>query len=77
MGIPSILFYYLKYNKYKRPAETLDCILVKTAENTLTILSLLEELGKSNTAAEELLCGGVQVWAELSKGGDLTVLSQL
>lgn len=40
------------------------------------VLLLLEELGQTLTTVESLLGGGIKIGTELSKGGDLTVLSQ-
>ena len=42
-----------------------------------TVLSLLEELGQSDTSAEERLGGGIKIGTELGEGSDLTVLGQL
>lgn len=44
---------------------------------TLTVLSLLKELGETDAPVEQLLGGSVQVRAELGKGSHLTVLGQL
>ena len=41
------------------------------------VLALLEELSETDTSAEELLGGSVQVGAKLGEGGHLTVLGQL
>lgn len=41
------------------------------------VLTLLEELSQADTTVEQLLGGGVQVRAELGKGSNLTVLSEL
>lgn len=41
------------------------------------VLALLEQLGETHTAVEQLLGGGVQVGAELREGSHLTVLGQL
>ena len=46
-------------------------------QKELTILTLLQQLSQTNTTRQQLLCGSVQVGAELSKGSDLTVLGQL
>ena len=65
----------------------LDLVEVATdtsVENTSLLLNghghvllLLKELGELLTSVEELLGGGIEIRAELSEGGDLTVLSEL
>ena len=40
------------------------------------VLFLLEQLGQTFPAVESLLCGGIEIGAELGEGGDLTVLCQ-
>ena len=41
------------------------------------VLLLLEELGQFLTSVKELLGGSIQIGAELSESGDLTILSEL
>mmetsp|Transcript_24779 Transcript_24779/g.45972 ORF Transcript_24779/g.45972 Transcript_24779/m.45972 type:complete len:512 (+) Transcript_24779:271-1806(+) len=52
----------------------------KTGNNLLRlvghVLSLLEELVKTNSTVELLLRGGIQIGSELGEGSDLTVLRQ-
>jgi hypothetical protein len=43
----------------------------------LTILSLLEKLGQTNTTVEQLLRGGIEIGAELRERCDLTVLRKI
>ena len=43
----------------------------------LTVLSLFQELGESDSAVEERLSGCVKIRAKLSKGSHLTILGQL
>ena len=46
-------------------------------DTSLTILSLFQKLRQTNTSAQQLLSGSVQIGTELSESSDLTVLSQL
>ena len=46
-------------------------------DTRLTILSLFQKLCQTNTSAQQLLSGSVQIGTELSESSDLTVLSQL
>ena len=43
----------------------------------LTVLNLLEQLGKTNTSVQQLLRRSVHVTAKLSESSNLTILSQI
>ena len=45
--------------------------------SSLTVLSLLKQLSKADTAAQELLSRGIQVVAELGESSHLTILGKL
>ncbi|RNA39582.1 acetylglutamate semialdehyde dehydrogenase [Brachionus plicatilis] len=45
-------------------------------ELVLTILTLLQQLGQSDTSAQQLLSGSVQIRAELGESSDLSILGQ-